>query len=100
MARAVYTKDEYTVVKSKRGHVIINTKGIFEENHAHVKHLSTCKMVIGLIKKNIVPDSSYLRETVKRLSLDSKYIDKINSKIEKDKNRQYYFNPSKGVARK
>lgn len=100
MARAVYTTDEYTVVKSKRGHVIVNTKGTFDKNHAHINRLSTCKMVIGLIKKNIVPDSSYLRETVKRLSLDSKYIDKINSKIEKDKNRQYYLNPSKGVTKR
>ena len=100
MSRAVYTKDEYTVVKSKRGHVITNTRGTFAENHAHIKRLSTCKMVIGLMKKKTVPDSPYLRKSVNRLSMDKKYIEKVNNKIKKDANKQSYFNPSKGVVRK
>lgn len=97
---AIYTKNEYMVIKSRRGHVVINTSGIFKENHAHIKRLDTCKMVIKLMKKQTVPDSPYLRESVKRLTLDQEYIDKVNRKINKDKNKHKYFNPSKGVMRR
>ena len=31
-----------------------------------------------------------------RISTDKYYIDKVQSKIDKDKDRIYYFNPSKG----
>lgn len=47
--------------------------------------------------KKIVPDSSYLRETVLRVSLDNKYKDKVKHKIKKDKDRQVYINVNKGV---
>lgn len=49
--------------------------------------------------KGQVPDSDYLRETVLRISLDTKYRDRVRNKIEKDKNKQLYFNPNKGVRR-
>lgn len=100
MARAVYTKYEYTVIKSKRGHVIINTKGIFEENHAHVKHLSTCKKLLNLMDRKIVPDSDYLRGTTLRISLNDKYKDRVRDRMLKNKKKTHYININKGVKRK
>lgn len=100
MDHVVYTKNEYMVIRCKRGHVIMNTNGTFSENHGHVKKLSTCKMLIGLIEKGIVPDSPYLKETAQRISLNKKYIEKINLKIEKEKNKTHYININKGVMRK
>lgn len=99
MGRIAYTHNEYLVIESKRGHTIINMNGTFSDNHGHVKKLGTAKLLIGLIKKEIVPDSSYLRETAKRISLNSRYIEKINIKINNDKNKQQYFNPNKGLKR-
>lgn len=52
-----------------------------------------------MMERHIVPDSTYLRGTALRLSLDEKYIDKINIKIEKDKQKQGYININKGIGR-
>lgn len=99
MGRIAYTHNEYLVIESKRGHTIMNMNGTFSDNHGHVKKLGTAKLLIGLMEKEIVPDSSYLRETAKRISLNERYIEKVKHKIEKDKNNQQYFNPNKGVRK-
>ena len=57
-------------------------------------------MVVRLMKKKRVPKSDYLRESIKRITLDEKYIEKINIKIEKDKQKQKYVNVNKGGATK
>lgn len=99
MGKVVYTKDEYMVIKDKRGHVLINMNGEYK-NHGHLKKAKTAKMVIKLMKKRQVPRSDYLRETVLRVSLDEKYKAKVRNKIKRDKNRTYYININKGVVRK
>lgn len=101
IGKVVYRYKEYIVIEDdyRAGeHIIINTNGRYE-NHGHVKFLGTCKKLLGLIERNIVPDSTYLRETALRISLDKDYKSKVRSKIEKDKQRQRYFNPQKGVRR-
>lgn len=47
--------------------------------------------------KRIVPDSSYLRETVLRISMNKKYKDKVLRKIQKDQDKQKYINVNKGI---
>lgn len=49
-------------------------------------------MLVRLMKKKRVPKSDYLRESIKRTTLDEKYIEKIDIKIEKDKQKQKYVN--------
>lgn len=87
------------MIRDKRGHVIHNTKGDFTEYHGHIKKLGTCKLLFKLMDKRIVPDSSYLRETVLRISMNKKYKDKVIRKIQKDKDRQQYININKGMKR-
>lgn len=96
----MYRHNEYIVIEDdhRQGHIIINTKGKYS-NHGHVKYLNSCKKLLRLMDKGQVPDSDYLRETVLRISLDTKYRDRVRNKIEKDKNKQLYFNPNKGVRR-
>lgn len=101
MGKLVYQFKEYIIIEDdhrRKGHIIINTLGKYE-NHGHIKHLGTCKKLLNLMDKNIVPDSDYLRGTALRISLDTKYIAKVKNKIEKDSNRQYYFNPNKGLRK-
>lgn len=57
-------------------------------------------MLVRLMKKKRVPKSDYLRESIKRTTLDDKYIEKINIKIEKDKQKQKYVNVNKGGVTK
>ena len=46
-----------------------------------------------------VPKSKYLRESARRVTVDKKYIEKIEIKEEKDRNKQHYINVNKGVRR-
>ena len=94
----IYKDGPYQVKKSKRDYILINTKGSYE-NHGHLKRFKTCKKVISLLKREIVPQSKYLRGTVLRVSTNEKYIEKVKIKIEKDKQKQYYFNSQKGVRK-
>ena len=98
MGKVVYTKNEFMVIANRRGHVIINMDGKYH-NHGHIRKLSTCKMLIGLIDKKIIPDSNYLRETCLRICLDKKYIKEIENKIDKEKQKPKLIKVNRGVRR-
>ncbi len=63
------------------------------------KKENTAYLLAKLIKKKKVPKSKYLRESAKRITIDKKHIEKIEIKEDKDKQKQYYFNPNKGLRR-
>lgn len=82
-------------------HTLVNVKAKdFKNYHTHIKREGTCKMLIRLICKKRVPDSPYLRESAKRISRDKKYIQKIEIKERKDKQKPHYININKGVQRR
>ena len=95
MAKLVYRNNEYIVLQGRRGCTIINTKS--DTHHGHIKTIKTCEMLLKLMDRQVVPDSTYLRNTILRICLDDKYKDKVINRIEKDKQRQYYYNPQKGI---
>lgn len=95
----LYCDSNYKVIKSDGSYVLINRKGSYE-NHGHFKKYSTCLKLIQIMKKNTVPFSHYLRTSALRISTDKKYIEKIQVKIEKDKQKEHYININKGVQRK
>lgn len=57
------------------------------------------ELLVGLICNKTVPDSSYLRESAKRISRDDDYIRKICHKEEKDRDKQTYVQRSYGGRR-
>jgi hypothetical protein len=91
-------KDKLKIIDCNGYYTIVNLNGSYE-NHTHIKRQQTCKMLIKLFNKRAVPKSEYLRESCKRLILDKSYIEKIEIKQEKDKNKQSYLNSQKGVRR-
>lgn len=88
--------DKFKILQGGRGFILINTEGEYK-NHAHLKAEKTCMMLIRLIERKIVPKSSYLRESCRRLTLDTEYKEKIERKQAKDKEKPAYFNANKGV---
>lgn len=70
------------------------------EHHGHVKYLGTCKKLIKMMNKKIIPDSNYLRGTVLRISLDKDYKDRIINKIEKDKQKPKFIKINKGLVKR
>lgn len=90
--------DKLKIIDCGNYYTVINTKGNYQ-NHCHVDRYSTAQMLCRLIKNQRVPDSDYLRESAKRVSIDWKYIEKIENKIEKDRDKKYYININKGVKK-
>lgn len=50
---------------------------------------------MGSSSRKQVPKSKYLRESAKRITIDEKYIQKIEIKEEKDRNKLNYINNRK-----
>ncbi|MSU01958.1 hypothetical protein [Tissierella pigra] len=100
MGKLVYTYKEFIVIEDdyKDGHIIINTKGKYH-NHGHVKYLGTCKNLLKMIDKKIIPYSPYLRGTVLRISLDEKYKQRVLSKVDKDNQKPKFYKVQKGVRK-
>ena len=89
---------DFIIMECGNHYVLINKKGKVE-NHTHLKKKHTCDLLIKLICSKEIPHSPYLRTSAKRISRNKKYIREIEIKEEKDKQRQHYFNPQKGVKR-
>ena len=101
MGKLLHRQNEYIVIEEEngRGVVLVNTKGIYK-NHGHIGSLKTAKMMIDLIERRIIPKSDYLRITAKRVSLDEDYVQAVQRKIEKDKEKPKYCNINKGINKK
>ena len=96
MCRVIDQVGDYKILKASRSYIVKNEKGKYK-NHGHFRRLKTCYLIIKLIQTQQVPKSRYLRESVIRIVTDIDYTNKVKRKIEKDRNRQYYFNSQKGV---
>lgn len=75
----------------------------FDNYHTHIRKrkskknkTQTCDMLIRLICSKVVPKSTYLRTSAKRISRDEEYIAKIEHKEAKDLQKQKYFNVNNG----
>ncbi len=66
---------------------VVNVEGS-RKNHCHVGKMGTAQMLVRLMKRKEVPDSPYLREAVKRVTLDQQYIARIDREIAKSKGKK------------
>lgn len=84
--------DKLKILEYRDTYVVVNENGEYK-HHTHIKRYKTCEMFVKLVERKIVPKSSYLRSSAKRVTLDQKYIDKIDIKIKKDRNKPKYYRP-------
>lgn len=90
-------KVKHYVIRPHNNHyVLVNTTG-GKEHHTHLKTVGTCRMLVGLVCKKIIPTSSYLRVSAMRVSRDEKYIDAIQRKIIKDRSKQAFHKVNNGL---
>lgn len=87
---------EYKIQKGSRGYIVSNVNGTYE-NHGHFQKLSTCYVIVRLIRKNTIPESPYLIEAARRITIDPKYKETLTHKLKKLKDKQRYYNSNKGV---
>ena len=98
MAEFIDMIDEYKIQKGSRDYIVSNVSGKYE-NHGHFQKLSTCYVVVRLLRKNTIPKSPYLIEAARRITTDPKYRETLTHKLKKLKRKQMYYNSNKGVRR-
>ena len=98
MAKYIDQIGEYQIVATNKDFIAKNLKGEYE-NHGHFKKLSTCYVIIRLVRRKTIPKKPYMIEAAKRITTDEKYKRDLINKQKKNKQRQHYFNPNKGVRR-
>ena len=91
----VYQKNEYIILKVKRGYIVYNTKKPFENGHTHLHSFEMSKTLIdnSIRKKRPKTNNLYLLESHSRVTNDSKYkkiLEEIlNAKNNKTKEKYY-----------
>lgn len=98
MCRVVDQVGDFKILTTSRGYVVKNINGSYD-NHGHFRKLGTCYKIIKMVQRKQVPNSKYLRESAIRLSLDTRYTDRVKRKIAKDRDKPRYYNSQKGVRR-
>lgn len=85
----IYKKYNYKIFESKDGYIVYNTRLKFESHHTHITDLNTCKFIIDLCIKKMVPHklSDYLLVSIIRITDDKNYKEKIKNMLN-DPNRK------------
>lgn len=88
----IYQDDDYKIIATGREYVLRNRRGKYK-HHGHFRKLSTCYLMIKLIRKMEVPKSKYLQDAALRISINEDY----KNKIFKKRDKQHYVNINKGT---
>lgn len=72
----------YRIIDCGAYMTIANVDGS-RKHHCHVGKMGTAQMLVRLMKRKEVPESPYLRDAVKRVTLDQQYIERIDRAIAK-----------------
>lgn len=78
----IYKRKEFNLYSAGNGYIIHNSKGEFSQHHTHINNYHTAKYLIDLAVHKSIPYkhiSSYLIESLIRISLDKKYIEKLKN---------------------
>lgn len=98
MSRFVGIIDCYKILENNDGYIVINCKGEYC-NHSHFKKLSTCYLIIRLVKSRRIPNKPYMIEAAIRLTTDELYRKTLINKQDKNRQKLKYFNSNKGLRR-
>lgn len=92
----IYEKNEYIILKVKKGYIVYNTKKEFENGHTHIQSFEMSKTIIdnNIRKKRPKTNNIYLIESHIRVTNDKKYKqvleELIVAKKNKTKDNKYY----------
>lgn len=84
MGMQVYQEDYFKVYRAGHQYIVHNSRFDFKEKHSHIRNLKTAKQVIYYVKNHIIPRklSSYLMQSLIRVSGDEHYIKDLEQLIE------------------
>lgn len=87
MYHKVYERKSFIILEGKSEYIVINKNKPFDNGHTHLKNYHTAVWLINLASHNTVPKhiSSYLLESLIRISKDKQYIKKLKLIQKQDK---------------
>lgn len=82
----IYRRKNFIIYDSGDGFIVYNTKGSFQKHHTHIGNFHTCKYIIDLSIRQYIPKDipNYLLVSLKRLSTDQNFQDRIDQIIMKN----------------
>ena len=95
-AEKIYERNEFIILRVKKGFIVYNTKKEFENGHTHLQSFEMSKTVINnnIRKKRPKTHNIYLIESHIRVSNDEKYKqileEMLEAKKDKTKDNKYY----------
>lgn len=105
----VYENKDFIILgeggKHKDSFILFNKRKGFENGHTHIRNYGTAKWVMELYQQRKIPlqlKSTYLLQSLIRISDDEDYSSRIQKLIEvrQNKSPKHYINVQKGVAKK
>jgi len=79
-------------------YTVINLNGRYK-NHCHIDNKKSAELFKKQVERKIVPRGSYFRSCALRVTTDDSYKEKINIKIAKDKDRQFFYRVNRGLKK-
>lgn len=89
----IYKKNEYIIIPFYKGRkqefMVVNTKKEFQNGHTHLKSFKMAKYLINLARFKKINSSlrPYLLTSLKRISNDKSYIERIEEILESKKDQ-------------
>ena len=72
MSKPIWENKIFKIVYTGKDYVLIR-KGLKYENHSHFRKLNGAKIVISLYNKKLIPNQSYFRSSMKRITTKEEY---------------------------
>ena len=91
----IYSKDNFVIIRADAEYIVINKSKQFAEGHTHIRHFKTAKYLIDMVIHGRIPYHLpiYLLVSLRRLSADDNYIQKLQRLITiKENRKQQYIN--------
>ena len=86
-SQTIYRKKNFIILKTKNSFIVYNKKKKFKEGHTHTNNYNYAKSLIDLCIRKKLPRRPQKRimESLKRLTNDYKYLEKLKEFEEKRK---------------
>ena len=91
----IYSKENFVIIRADAEFIVINKDKQFKDGHTHIRNFKTAKYLIDMVIHKRIPYHlpMYLLVSLRRLSADDNYIQKLQRLITiKENRKQQYIN--------
>lgn len=90
--------DDLYIKDCGKYYTIINLNGKYK-NHCHIDNKKSAELFKKQVEHKIVPKGKYFRSCALRVTIQEDYKLKIQNKIAKDVDRQFFYRVNRGLKK-